>query len=767
MAEQVSLSLNLDVAAANRAVAGLEKSFAALKTVAAAAVAAFAGAKMVGFLEDGIKAAADQEKALAKLANQLTLTGGSSANALNEFKAFADQMEKTTIYGDDLILSQVALAKSFGTTDAQAKKMVQAATELSAVTGKDLQSSVQALGMTLSGVTGKLDEQIPALKGLTKEQLASGAALDIIINRFGGSAQAEIQTFSGSITQLNNSFGNLAEAFGEIIVQNPVVVAVIQKVTDLFSTLSEIVSANGDGIRKGLNTAIVESLKVLASLTPALTFVVDLFQMVFQTITTLGGAFLQLASSVTSLSGISDFLKLFALGVTTVVQTVVDALGVMAAAFEAAFNAIGVKVPDALTKISDLSVKIGDVEQAIIGANIPAGLDAATQSMANFAEAGNAAFGNIKSGITSAGSGISSFADKLGKMGSTTAAPSFVAGGAGPTPRTAEGAPSTMGTDIAAAVSTNLTKGAAGASGLMSAAAAGAANLMIPGLGAAVGPLVDALGKGPDAIKGMVNGFADALPGLLDNIIDGIPVFIEAIADRLPDIIVAIVNAIPRIVVAFVTAFTNPALYIKIAEGLASAAFAGLKYQLTNFTSNITNFVGKLVAFDKQIRENISNFFSGIWDKLRNMDAQIREGIINALKGAFDKAIQLDAKFRDAAKAFIMTLVEKAQEFIDKIKSAFETKSSEGTAVGKVGKFGTDVYKAITGTAQDIGEGFGSFGLTGGQSPGSGETTQALLLQIIDLLEKPQTVNVSATVREGTLADIILNLSRRNARLTA
>lgn len=766
MAEQVSLSLNLDVAAANRAVAGLEKSFETLKTVAATAVAAFAGSKMVGFLEDGISAAQDQEKALASLAHQLSLTGDSSQDALDDFKAFADKMETTTKYGDDLILSQLALAKSFGVSDIEARKMVEAATELSAVTGKDLQSSVRDLGLTFSGTMGKLDEQIPILKDLTKEQLASGAAVDVILSRFGGSAQAEIQTFGGAIIQLRNSFGNLAESFGEIIVQNPVVIAVVQKITSLFSELTNMVSVNGDSIRKVFNSAIVETLSIISNMTPALVFVVDLFKMIFDTVITLSGAFLQIASSVASIQGVSDFLKLFALGVTTVVQTVVDALGVMASAFAVAFEAIGVKVPDALTKISDLSLKINDLDTAIIESNIPAGLDAATESLANFADAGDSTFSKIKAGVIGAGKGIGDFAKELSKAGSTTAAPTVTGGGA-TAARKAMGEKSTLGTDIAASVATNLTKGADGAGGLLSAAAAGAANLMIPGLGAAVGPLVDALGKGPDAIKGMVNGFADALPGLLDNIIDGIPVFIEAIADRLPDIIVAIVNAIPRIVVAFVQAFTNPALYIKIAEGLASAAFAGLKYQLTNFTSNLTNFVGKLVAFDKQIRENIGNFFKGIWDKLRNMDAQIREGIINALKGAFDKAIQLDAKFRDAAKAFIMTLVEKAQEFIDKIKSAFETKSSEGTAVGKVGKFGTDVYKAVTGTVSDIGEGFSSFGLTGGQSPGDGETTQALLLQIIDLLEKPQTVNVSATVREGTLADIILNLSRRNARLTA
>lgn len=223
-------------------------AFGAIKAAAGVALAVFAGKQVVDFFSEGIEAAEAQEQAMARLGQQLQLTGDYSEEALNGFAAFADQMEKTSKYGDDVVLSQVAVAKSFGISNDQAQNLVKAAIELSAATGQSLDGAVQALGKTFSGVTGKLDEQIPVLKGLTKEQLASGAALDVVLERFGGSAQAEINTFSGALLQTGNAFGNLQEAFGAVITGNAAVIAAIKAVGEIFGELQRLVEENKDGM---------------------------------------------------------------------------------------------------------------------------------------------------------------------------------------------------------------------------------------------------------------------------------------------------------------------------------------------------------------------------------------------------------------------------------------------------------------------------------------------------------------------------------------
>lgn len=270
--DDVTLKVGADTSEAEKNLARLDKNsqaisssisgaFGAIKAAAAAAVAVFAGKQVIDFFASGIEAAIAQEQAMSALGQQLQLTGEFSTEALDKFAAFADEMERTSQFGDDVVLSQIAVAKSFGLTNEQAQDVTKAAIELSAATGQTLDGAVQALGKTFSGVTGKLDEQIPALKGLTQEALKSGDAIKIVLDRFGGSAEAQILTFAGGLKQAENAFGNLQEAFGRIIVENSAVLAAIGVARDIFADLQAIVEENQGAI----NSFISTGLKVLAT----------------------------------------------------------------------------------------------------------------------------------------------------------------------------------------------------------------------------------------------------------------------------------------------------------------------------------------------------------------------------------------------------------------------------------------------------------------------------------------------------------------------
>jgi len=315
---------------AKASTSGVEKAFSALKGVAAAAIAVFAGKQVVDFFAAGVDAAVAQESALASLGQQLKLTGEFSDGALESFAAFADQMEATTTNGDDVILSQLAVAKSFGVTNEQAQKLVEAAVELSAATGKDLQSSVQALGATFSGTAGKLEKTVPALTGLSKEALASGAALDVVLERFGGSAIAQLDTFAGATTQAENAFGNLQEAFGAIIVKNPALIAAIKGARTILAELQRIVEENQQAIGEFISGGI----KVL--------------------VVTLGAA-------VDATRGFVKALKFMAVGTVLALSTMVDVAGGFADAFSALLPEGTVqKINDFRDAITDTAVAVDD-----------------------------------------------------------------------------------------------------------------------------------------------------------------------------------------------------------------------------------------------------------------------------------------------------------------------------------------------------------------------------------------------------------------------
>jgi hypothetical protein len=172
------------------------------------------------FSVDSVAAFGQQQDALNKLGFALKNTGEFSQDAVDGFAAFASQMQASSKYGDEVVIGQIAIAKSFGATNEQAKKLVTAAADLAATFGGSLEDKVQELGKTFSGSTGRMGMMIPALQNLTQEQLRSGAAIDLLAEKFKGAASSEVVTFTGQLTQLTNAFSDYQEEVGGVIARS-------------------------------------------------------------------------------------------------------------------------------------------------------------------------------------------------------------------------------------------------------------------------------------------------------------------------------------------------------------------------------------------------------------------------------------------------------------------------------------------------------------------------------------------------------------------
>lgn len=277
---EVKISLTVEERAALRSINNLEKNIDRFSKNAASgikrtdvAVASFAanlasqavlgGIRLVAntvssLFSSAIGAANQQEDALNRLKNALITTGDFSKQAFNDFQNFASEIQRVTKFGDELVLSQLALAKSFGATNAQAKEIVTAATDLSAAFGISLDQAVRDVSATLNGSIGLLGKRIPELKNLTEEQLRSGEALTLLGEKFKGFAQREVGTFSGATAQLNNALGDLAEEFGFLVTQSPEVRLAIKGITDIITGLTGIVKEARpfiDGFFEGIRIA--------------------------------------------------------------------------------------------------------------------------------------------------------------------------------------------------------------------------------------------------------------------------------------------------------------------------------------------------------------------------------------------------------------------------------------------------------------------------------------------------------------------------------
>lgn len=216
-------------------------------------------------LKKGVTEAEQEEKALNNLANALKRTGEFSNFAIQGFADFSDELARTSAFTDDEIISQVALAKSLGATNEQAKQLVGGAANLSVVLGQDLGTSTEQLAKTLSGAAGRLSAFIPELKSLTKEQLIAGEAIDIVNKKFGGAAIGQLETYSGATNQAGKAFDNLLEAVGNFIVKNPAVISTINLTTSGLIKLAEATTSAAKFFGLGV-TPIEEQRKKLAEL---------------------------------------------------------------------------------------------------------------------------------------------------------------------------------------------------------------------------------------------------------------------------------------------------------------------------------------------------------------------------------------------------------------------------------------------------------------------------------------------------------------------
>jgi hypothetical protein len=195
----------------NAAFAGLAKSALAYGATL------FGLQASIRFVTESIALQAEQEKAV----NQLNLALANQGNLLDgtseRLQEFASAQQAVTIFGDEAILGLQAQLAGYGQAEEQIIRSTKAALDFAAATGRDLRSAGDLVGKAFVGSTGELSRYGIVLdEGLDKTEKFD-AVLDQLSTRFGGSAAAATQTFTGGVQQLGNTFGDTQEAFGKFL----------------------------------------------------------------------------------------------------------------------------------------------------------------------------------------------------------------------------------------------------------------------------------------------------------------------------------------------------------------------------------------------------------------------------------------------------------------------------------------------------------------------------------------------------------------------
>jgi hypothetical protein len=188
------------------------KSLGASLPAIGVAFAAIGGAAV--FLTKAVQAAAEDQKSQALLAAQLKKTLNANDLLIGSMEKFVSTAQLATGVADtDLRSGLETLVRATGSAT-QAQNLLTLAMDISAATGKDLDSVTIALAKAANGNTAALQKLgIPldqtALK--TKDLTALTKSLN---QTFGGAAATAANTFSGKIKILKGQMGEIIETIG-------------------------------------------------------------------------------------------------------------------------------------------------------------------------------------------------------------------------------------------------------------------------------------------------------------------------------------------------------------------------------------------------------------------------------------------------------------------------------------------------------------------------------------------------------------------------
>lgn len=195
-----------------RGMSNLSNSMSAMLGPALIGAGVAAGALAVSLGVDGVKAAVEDEAAAAKLAKTMENLGLAQDTAAAE--ASIDAMQRQYGIAETLLRpSYDRLIRSTGDAS-EATKLLTLAMDISAGTGKSLDSVTQSLTRAASGSATALGKIVPELdKGILKSGDMDAITKELA-KTFEGQAQTAAGTYQGQLDRLTIGFGELQEAFG-------------------------------------------------------------------------------------------------------------------------------------------------------------------------------------------------------------------------------------------------------------------------------------------------------------------------------------------------------------------------------------------------------------------------------------------------------------------------------------------------------------------------------------------------------------------------
>lgn len=199
--------------------------------IAFAAATAAAAAYATKLLVDGVKSAIEDEAAQAKLAGTLERVAGASKATVKAVEDYITKSALATGVADDQLRPAFdRLVRSTGDVG-KAQEGLNLALNISAATGKSLETVTAAVGKALDGNATSLGKVAGGFEASELKGKSFADLLPILTERFGGAAQEQAETFAGKMARLSVAFDEAKETAGSFILDGitPIITAFVEQ----------------------------------------------------------------------------------------------------------------------------------------------------------------------------------------------------------------------------------------------------------------------------------------------------------------------------------------------------------------------------------------------------------------------------------------------------------------------------------------------------------------------------------------------------------
>jgi hypothetical protein len=222
----------------------------------AIASAAATGAIAAGLFK-AAQAAAEDQKSQALLADQLVKTTGATTAQIRQVEDFIDVTQRATGIADDQLRPAIATLTRATGDSTKAQELLGLALDISAGSGKELETVTLALAKGVNGNVGAFTRLgIPLDANIVKTK-DFAAAQEVLTKQFGGASTVAANTFEGQLKRLNIIVGEAVESIGYAILNSERFKDVM---LNLPNAVQAAISAFGTGGLSGSLNAFADNL---------------------------------------------------------------------------------------------------------------------------------------------------------------------------------------------------------------------------------------------------------------------------------------------------------------------------------------------------------------------------------------------------------------------------------------------------------------------------------------------------------------------------